>query len=52
MPLKECYSCPYARWISVEDGTEPKLECDPPMGDCPAELERQADHDYCVAHDC
>jgi len=35
--MKECYSCPYARWISIEDATEPKLECDPPMGECPAE---------------
>ena len=37
MPLDKCYSCPYARWVSVPDATEPALECDPPMGECPAE---------------
>ena len=34
----KCYSCPYARWISEEDSTEPRLECNPPMGECPSEF--------------
>jgi len=38
MPLPECYGCPYIRWVSGPDGTEPKRECDPPMGECPAEF--------------
>ena len=37
MPLEKCYSCPYACWISQLPETEPKLECDPPMGECLAE---------------
>ncbi len=30
----KCYSCPYAKWPSLDVSTEPKLECDPPMGEC------------------
>ena len=45
MPLPQCYSCPLARWISVEGATEPRLECDPPMGECRAEFPQDED-DY------
>ena len=38
MESKECYSCPYAKWTSEEGTTSPKLECDPPMGECQAEF--------------
>lgn len=37
MDDKACYSCPFAKWESYEDSTEPHLECDPPMGECPAD---------------
>ena len=36
--LEECLSCQYANWVSIEDGTEPKLDCNPPMSECPAEF--------------
>lgn len=35
--LRKCQACPYAQWTAEEDSTEPKLYCDPPMGECPAE---------------
>lgn len=37
--LERCYACPYAQWQAPEDDSteEPKLYCDPPMGECPAE---------------
>ena len=36
-PLKECYSCPFVTWVCEENGTEPKAQCDPPMGECSAD---------------
>lgn len=38
--IKECYSCLYARWTAPPDDftSEPQLDCDPPMYECPAEI--------------
>lgn len=33
-----CPACPYAKWQAEKDSTEPQLDCDPPMGMCPAEF--------------
>lgn len=43
MILEKCCSCPYAKWVSIEDGTEPQLECDPPMGECLAEFPEEGE---------
>jgi len=35
----KCLSCPFAKWTPRWEGdTNPKLECDPPMGECPLEF--------------
>ena len=45
-----CKSCPYARWVHAdyygnEEYNDPLLvlDCDPPMGECPAEFPQLAE---------
>ncbi len=38
MDLTQCYGCKWAHWLSSPDSTEVHCECDPPMGECPAEF--------------